>query len=228
MPSDETWLPIPGYPAYEISDHGRIRSLARQVRNRWGTMKPVPERILAQPLGGGVAGHRYRVCTLYRDGQPKQRTVHTLVLETFVGPRPEKGAHGCHRDDNTDNNHLDNLYWGTPAQNSRDAVNNGRCWKTKITHCPRGHEYTEENTYITPSSGHRTCRACIIERGEAKKTRPHSRDRTHCPQGHQYDEANTTHSAGRRVCRTCSRDRAREYSRRKKAEKLAAGLRGQS
>ena len=189
-------------------------------------MKPVPERILAQPLGGG--NRKYRLCTLYRDGQSRQRTVHTLVLETFVGPRPEKGMYGCHRDDNPENNHLDNLYWGTPAQNSRDAVNNGRCWKTKITHCPRGHEYTDENTYIIPATGHRMCRACMIEKGEERKTRPHSRDRTHCPQGHPYDEINTAHVAGRRVCRICNRSRSREYSRRKKAEKLTAGLRSQS
>lgn len=28
------------------------------------------------------------------------------------------------------------------------------------THCPRGHEYNAENTYIQPSTGGRTCRAC--------------------------------------------------------------------
>ena len=28
------------------------------------------------------------------------------------------------------------------------------------THCPRGHEYTEENTYINKTSGERVCRTC--------------------------------------------------------------------
>jgi hypothetical protein len=28
------------------------------------------------------------------------------------------------------------------------------------THCPRGHAYTEENTYIHPSSGSKMCRIC--------------------------------------------------------------------
>ncbi len=28
------------------------------------------------------------------------------------------------------------------------------------THCPRGHEYTPENTYIQPSNGSRICRTC--------------------------------------------------------------------
>jgi HNH endonuclease len=30
----------------------------------------------------------------------------------------------------------------------------------KATHCPQGHEYSPENTYINPSLGHRLCRAC--------------------------------------------------------------------
>lgn len=28
------------------------------------------------------------------------------------------------------------------------------------THCPHGHEYTEENTIVYPSDGRRRCRAC--------------------------------------------------------------------
>ena len=32
------------------------------------------------------------------------------------------------------------------------------------THCPKGHEYTKENTYIVPSTGSRMCQTCIRER----------------------------------------------------------------
>ena len=31
------------------------------------------------------------------------------------------------------------------------------------THCPHGHEYTPENTYIRPVAGSRACRACRAE-----------------------------------------------------------------
>lgn len=32
------------------------------------------------------------------------------------------------------------------------------------THCTNGHEYTEQNTYIIPSTGKRACRMCIFLR----------------------------------------------------------------
>lgn len=35
------------------------------------------------------------------------------------------------------------------------------------------------------------------------------RSKTHCPQGHPYDEANTHHYRGKRVCRTCKREKMR-------------------
>lgn len=37
------------------------------------------------------------------------------------------------------------------------------------THCPKGHEYTPENTYIAATTGHRDCKICRRER-KRKKT----------------------------------------------------------
>jgi hypothetical protein len=31
------------------------------------------------------------------------------------------------------------------------------------THCPRGHEYSETNTYVVPKTGHRRCKTCHRE-----------------------------------------------------------------
>lgn len=197
MTNVEKWLPTIGFPGYEISDHGRVRNSAGAV--------------LSQLRIGGTRERRYPGYTLYRDGKPYQRTVHVLMLEAFVELRP-KGMQACHRDDDPDNNSLDNLYWGTPKQNARDKIRNGGCWKSNITHCPQGHEYSEENTYRIPSTGHRLCRTCI----KAKNKGNANKDRTHCPQGHPYDEENTIHAKGRRQCRECGRARAREYQRRKR------------
>jgi hypothetical protein len=35
--------------------------------------------------------------------------------------------------------------------------------RTRRTHCPQGHEYTDENTYIT-AKDHRQCRTCRLSR----------------------------------------------------------------
>lgn len=47
----------------------------------------------------------------------------------------------------------------TPSENTKrqDHFNRNR------THCPKGHEYTEENTRISPN-GKRVCRACDRQR----------------------------------------------------------------
>ena len=35
----------------------------------------------------------------------------------------------------------------------------------RATHCRSGkHEWTDDNTYIIPATGHRRCRACVKER----------------------------------------------------------------
>lgn len=48
-----------------------------------------------------------------------------------------------------------------------NATDNGQGRKT---HCPRGHEYTEENTRMN-AKGHRFCRACQKIRNDARGTR---------------------------------------------------------
>lgn len=215
----EHWLTVPGFDDYEVSDQGQVRSIGRYVDTRWNTPRWQPGRVLQQSNQG-----RYLVVTLYRDKKPQLFLIHRLVLLAFVGPCPD-GCEGLHFDDDPHNNRLANLRWGSPTDNALDCIRNGNHPKVNITHCPKGHEYTDENTYMIQKTGHRQCRACIKERGEERKTRPHPRDRTHCPKGHPYDEANTAIHGGRRQCRTCGRDRNREFARRK-AEARRSAARG--
>jgi len=41
----------------------------------------------------------------------------------------------------------------------KENVNRGDSYNGNKTHCPQGHEYTENNTYIRPVSG-RNCKEC--------------------------------------------------------------------
>jgi hypothetical protein len=61
--------------------------------------------------------------------------VHRLVLVAFVGPCPE-GHEACHNNGIRHDNRLENLRWGTPAENREDAYkhNHGRPYTwTKLT-----------------------------------------------------------------------------------------------
>ena len=97
----------------------------------------------------------------------------------------------------------------TPAENTRRgegiSVING-----EKTHCPRGHEYTEPNTYVLPS-GSRVCRTCQAAHSAARyrqslngRVTVTNADKTHCPAGHEYTHENTyLNPRGSRECRAC-------------------------
>lgn len=105
---------------------------------------------------------------LRKDGIIRSRYVHHLVLEAFVGPRPD-GTEACHWNDVPDDNRLVNLRWATKSENRLDCVRNGNDANARKTHCLRGHEFTEENT--RPYDGRRHCRACQRIHDAAYKAR---------------------------------------------------------
>ncbi|RFA24438.1 hypothetical protein CAI21_21690 [Alkalilimnicola ehrlichii] len=115
----EEWRPAAGFPGYEVSSLGRVRSLDRVDsvgRRRKGQILTNARR----PLRTSKGGSYYRV-RLRRNGRTEDAPIHVLVLESFVGPRPP-GMHACHNDGDADNNALDNLRWDTPSSNQRDKV----------------------------------------------------------------------------------------------------------
>jgi len=57
----------------------------------------------------------------------------------------------------------DHLEAVTHAENVRRG--NAGKWQREKTHCPQGHPYSEENTYVIPATGHRQCRECNRARG---------------------------------------------------------------
>jgi hypothetical protein len=119
----ERWLPVADWPGYEISNHGTLHSYWGSGCHKSGVAKQRTTPII---IGGYVqkkSGHLQACLYRYRDGvREKWRNgIHILVLTAFRGPCPP-GMEGCHRDSNPANNHIDNLYWGTPASNKLDLL----------------------------------------------------------------------------------------------------------
>lgn len=148
----EQWRAVVGYEgAYEVSDLGRVRSLNR-VTDRGRKWR-------GRVMTTTALQNAYLVVTLWRNGSQRTPLVHRLVLEAFVGPAPESHEARHVNGDRADNR-LTNLSWGTHSENQMDQVAHGTHPKASKTHCPSGHPYDTENTYVYPNGRHRACRVC--------------------------------------------------------------------
>ena len=116
----EEWRPVVGYEGlYEVSSLGRVRSLDRWVRANSGRRRTGVRYFTPSPSG---KSRKYKKVLLRNPD--KQHLVHRLVLEAFVGPRPDN-CEARHLDGDPSNNRLDNLAWGTKAENEADKVKHG-------------------------------------------------------------------------------------------------------
>lgn len=162
MPSasnSERWLPVVGYEGrYEVSSLGRVRSLPHTIMRRNGSPYSRQGQMLTPTLHRAKGG--YLRVTI--DGKP--RSVHVLMAEAFIGPRPS-GNEARHLNDVRDDNRIENIAWGTRGDNLNDLVRNGKHFQASKTHCPHEHEYTPENTLV--SGGRRNCRTCRGQRVRA-------------------------------------------------------------
>lgn len=113
----EIWKPVVGHEGYyEVSSIGRVRSLDMTVGKR-GKRK-------GRILRPATNANGYKKVVLSVKEKKRYTTVHILMLESFVGPRP-KGHVACHANDIPDDNRLENLRWDTHSGNRRDSIRNG-------------------------------------------------------------------------------------------------------
>lgn len=156
----ERWKPVLGFEGlYEVSDTGKVRSIPRQTATgmRGGRMLSLQE---LPPS----AGRPYKIAHLYKGNRRKAARVHVLVLEAFVGPRPD-GMDACHNNDIPGDNRLENLRWDTKSANQQDMIRLRGHWAANKTHCPQGHLLEAPN--LVASSPGRRCWACSRESTDA-------------------------------------------------------------
>jgi len=103
--------PIPNHDGYYADDSGHIYSY------RGGIPRSLSQRIHKGYYRVNLRDNTARngICT---------EPVHKLVLETFVGSRPDEMV--CrHLNGNALDNSLPNLCWGTPQENVLDSIHHG-------------------------------------------------------------------------------------------------------
>lgn len=115
----------PSYPGYSVTDDGEVFT----HRKRFG---------LGKGNGGGVRidmnysmrlnpylGHGGYIYVSVSTGKGQRSIpVHVMLLDAFVGPRPEQ-MEIRHLDGNPKNNNLKNLAYGTVEQNANDRILHG-------------------------------------------------------------------------------------------------------
>lgn len=158
----EEWRAIPGYEGlYEASDQGRVRSIDR-INSRG-------HKIKGRMLKPSTKAKGYKQVVLHRDGKASTRTVHLIVLTTFVGPRPD-GMEVCHNNGDSADNRLANLRFDNPSANQMDSVEHNTHHHARKTHCAKGHPFTPENTYQVTKG--RACKTCINENNRRYRSTP--------------------------------------------------------
>jgi hypothetical protein len=108
---------IPGFPGYRVGSDGSVWT----SKVKGGNDRAAGKRGLWRLLRVHHNRAGYCLVNLDCDGRNHTRPIHRLVLELFVGPRPE-GMEACHYPDaDKNNNRLENLRWDTHGENAKDA-----------------------------------------------------------------------------------------------------------
>lgn len=106
---------IPHFSRYHVTSEGKVIRISTGKE-----IKPLPHHNTHRPI-----------VHLYDDwGKRYNLKVYRLVAEAYI-PNPKCKPFVCHKDNDFWNNRVDNLYWGTPQENSSQMVKDHRSTKGK-------------------------------------------------------------------------------------------------
>jgi DNA-binding XRE family transcriptional regulator len=124
LPPVPVYRHIAGCPGYAVDSIGNVISCRQTHRTDCGMVPGInPNRWHILNCASDSDGY---LTVHIRGGELTARhsKVHRIVLETFVGPAPD-GCQACHRNGVRTDNRVENLYWGTAADNSADRHRHG-------------------------------------------------------------------------------------------------------
>lgn len=119
---DEEWRDVLGAEGhYKVSSYGRVRSVSRIIPNGPGWTSLRPGKILKQ----NPDRCRYMVVNICISANQSKRTVHSLVLDAYMGPTGSS-LEACHNNGDPADNSVWNLRWDTHRSNISDRGKHGR------------------------------------------------------------------------------------------------------
>lgn len=142
-------------------------SLRREVRESVSVdrfMRSVPHGLSPDECWeweGARDNKNYGQVSVTINGRQSRTGAHRISAQ-LLGGLDIDGVLVRHKCDNPPCVNPNHLETGDYADNAMDSVVRGRNHNRNVTHCPEGHEYTRENTYMTPA-GRRKCRTCTRE-----------------------------------------------------------------
>lgn len=142
MEKTEVWksLDFMGYPDYEVSNLGRVKSLDKYINSCYGSKQLRKEKILKQ----GKCTNGYLKVVLVKNGKIKNFTIHRLVALAFI-PNPENYNYVNHKDENKQNNKVENLEWCTAKYNTNYGTSIKKMSKAKSKPIL---QYTKDGIFI--------------------------------------------------------------------------------
>ncbi len=117
---------VVGFDGYRVSNTGIVQSCWKMYSEGYGkwncrSIKVDRWKTLKQDVDDRG---RARVTMRMENRKYRKKFVSVLILESFVGPAPDKHR-ACHNDGNASNNILSNLRWDTDSANQLDRIKHG-------------------------------------------------------------------------------------------------------
>ncbi len=141
LPGEE-WRTIDVAPLYSVSNLGRVKAeTCEKWHSKRRTLIFYPAKIISQGNNNG-----YLVVSLVNNtGKRKTYRVNRLVANAFL-TNPQNLPDVCHLNEDSFDNRLVNLKWGTHKENVNSSLRKSKISKEKGTHilCD-GHEFTSIN-----------------------------------------------------------------------------------
>lgn len=157
----EIWKDIEGYPNYQVSNMGRVKSLNY---NRTGK-----EKILK-----GIKNRKgYLQVGLCKEGLQKTVKVHRLVASTFI-PNPNNLSQLNHIDEDKTNNCVDNLEWCDSKYNTNYGTRNKKISNIiskpilQFTNSGEFIRKWDNTAQVEKELGIKHCNICLCLKGKRK------------------------------------------------------------